>query len=113
VGAAPPSLHACPACGSVYASEDDARRCGALPVPPEELGPGTLVEAKGAAAETGPGLVGGSYLLGLGDPRGEAHTRLYRVSFIWGRADFRAADLVARGHATEAEWRALVESGQK
>jgi hypothetical protein len=103
--------HACRVCGAIYPREEEARQCEAFAVRPEEIPARTLVEARGAAPETGLGLVTGSFLLGLGDPRGEAHTRLFRVNFIWGRADFRAEDLIPRGPATEAEWRALVEEG--
>jgi hypothetical protein len=52
-----------------------------------------------------------SYLLGLADPRGPAHARIYRASFLWGRADFRYGELTVRGPATEAEWRAEIEGG--
>jgi hypothetical protein len=101
--------HVCPVCGTVYDDEERAARCAAVRAEPEEIAPGTLVEVRGAAPATGPGLIARSFLLGLDDPRGEAHTRFYRANFLWGRADLRAADLIARGPATEAEWRAAVE----
>jgi hypothetical protein len=95
----------------MYDSAERAERCAAAPVEPEEIPPGTIVDVPGQdAAATGPGLVRNSYLLGLDDPRGAAHARIYRASFIWGRADFRAGELVVRGPATEAEWRAEIEN---
>ena len=101
----------CSVCGSMYASAEEAARCALVPAPPEEIPPGTLVEAAGAAPETGPGYLTRSFLIGLDDPRGPAHTRFYRVSFLWGRADFRAEELVSHGPATEAEWREAVHRG--
>src|SRR6185369_5620177 len=102
--------HACPVCDSQYDSAERAARCAAIAARPEEIPPRTLVEARGAHSATGPGWVTRSFLIGLDDPRGEAHSRLYRTSFIWGRADLTAADLIVRGPATEAEWRAAVEA---
>ena len=102
----------CPVCGSVYESAEEAGRCALAPAPPEAIPPGTLVEAAGAAAETGAGYLTRSFLIGLDDPRGPAHTRLYRVNFLWGRADFRAEELVSHGPATEAEWRDAVSRGR-
>lgn len=102
--------HLCPVCGGVYAGAEEADRCAAFAPAPVRLEPGTLVAARGAAGATGPGLVRGSFLLGLGDERGEPHARFYRVAFIWGRADLPAEALEDRGPATEAEWRAAVEA---
>jgi len=102
--------HPCSVCGSIYRTADEASRCERAPVEPERISPGTIVEVSPEdAPATGPGYVRTSYLLGLDDPRGPAHTRMYRASFLWGRADFRFGELSVRGPATEAEWRAEIE----
>ena len=74
---------------------------------------GFLVLAREGGPGTGLGWVRKSFLLGLDDPRGQAHLRLYRASFLWGRADLIASDLEPLGPATEAEWRAAVERGDQ
>ena len=102
--------HVCPVCGTVYDAADRAARCASVPPAPEEVPAGTLVEARGAARATGPGLVRGSFLLGLEDPRGATHARLYRTSFIWGRADLGVDEIDVKRPATEAEWREAVET---
>lgn len=104
--------HACPVCGSIYESQEEAARCAAVPAPPEEIPPGTLVEARDAAPETGAGYLTRSFLVGLDDPRAPVHTRFYRVSFLWGRADFRAEEIVSHGPTTEDEWRQAVFEGR-
>jgi hypothetical protein len=55
----------------------------------------------------------GSYLLGLDDPRGEAHVRIYRASFLWGRADFKVDEFESLGEVSEAEWREAVARGDQ
>jgi hypothetical protein len=100
----------CLVCGSMYDSSERAAQCAAVAPEPERIAPNTIVEVpEPDAATTGPGLVRRSYLLGLDDPRGPAHARLYRASFLWGSADFRFGDLAVRGPSTEAEWRAEIE----
>ena len=78
----------------------------------ETLVRGTLVRPVAAGEGTGLGWVTGSFLLGLEDPRGEAHVRFYRASFLWGRADFRAGDLESLGPATQSEWMEAVARGE-
>src|SRR5689334_9654550 len=104
------SAHACEVCGSIYTDAEQALACEAVAPDPEVIPPDTLVEVVDGAAETGPGQVTRSFLLGLGDPRGAAHSRFYRARFLWGTADFRAGDLRSLGPATEAEWREAVEN---
>jgi hypothetical protein len=95
----------------MYDSAERAAACAAVAPEPEEIPPGTIVEvSQEHAAATGPGYVRKSYLLGLDDPRGPAHARIYRASFVWGSADFRMGELAVRGPATEAEWRAEIET---
>ena len=106
-----PFAFACDACGSVYTDRDRAVVCESFPVEPEAIAPGCLVRAVEGGPGTGLGRTSGSFLLGLDDPRGEAHIRLYRASFLWGRADFRASELESLGPATDAEWRAAVARG--
>ena len=108
-----PFAFSCEVCGSIYTDRDLAGACEVFPAEPDEIPPGTLVRAREGGAGTGLGRVTTSYLLGLEDPRGQAHIRLYRASFLWGRADFRASDLESLGPATEAEWRAAVERGDQ
>jgi len=108
-----PFAFECEVCGSVYADRDLAGTCEVFPAEPETIAPGTLVRAREGGAGTGLGWVTKSFLLGLDDPRGQAHLRLYRASFLWGRADFREQDLEPLGPATEAEWRAAVERGDQ
>jgi hypothetical protein len=101
----------CPLCGSLYASAERAEQCAAVAPEPEKIPPGTIVEvSEEHAAATGPGYVRKSFLLGLDDPRGPVHARIYRASFVWGSADFRMGELAVRGPATEAEWRAEIEN---
>ena len=102
----------CQVCGSVYVWPDDALKCSQFPAEPELLHPGSLVEARDAAPQTGAGFLTSSFLIGLDDPRGDPHTRFYRVSFLWGRADFRVEELIDHGPTTEAEWRAAVTEGR-
>ena len=108
-----PFAFACEVCGSVYSDRDLAGACEVFPAEPETIAPGTLVRAREAGPATGLGRVASSFLLGLEDPRGQAHIRLYRASFLWGRADFRESELESLGPATEAEWRAAVERGDQ
>jgi hypothetical protein len=108
-----PFAFQCEVCGSVYSDRDLAGACEVFPAEPETIPPGTLVRAREGGPGTGLGWVKKSYLLGLEDPRGQAHIRLYRASFLWGSADFRAGDLEPLGPATEAEWRAAVERGDQ
>ena len=108
-----PFAFVCEVCGSVYTDRDRAGACEVFPAEPETIAPGTLVRAREAGPATGLGWVTKSYLLGLDDPRGQAHIRLYRASFLWGRADLRDNELEALGPATEAEWRAAVERGDQ
>ena len=108
-----PFAFECEVCGSVYTDRDLAGRCEVFPAEPETIAPGTLVRAREGGTGTGLGWVRKSFLLGLEDPRGPVHLRLYRASFLWGRADLRAADLEPLGPATEAEWRAAVERGEQ
>jgi len=106
-----PFAFACDTCGSVYSDRDRAVVCESIPAEPETIAAGSMVRAREGGAGTGLGRTTGSFLLGLDDSRGEAHIRLYRASFLWGRADFRASELESLGPATEAEWRAAVERG--
>jgi len=106
-----PFAFTCEVCDSVYDDRDLAGACEVFPAEAETIAPGTLVRAREAGPATGLGRVTGSFLLGLEDPRGPAHIRLYRASFLWGRADFRAPELEPLGPATDAEWRAAVERG--
>jgi hypothetical protein len=108
-----PFAFACDVCGSVYTDRDRAGACEAFPAEPEEIAPGTLVRAREAGPATGLGWLKRSYLLGLDDPRGQAHIRLYRAAFLWGSADFRVGELEPLGPASEAEWRAAVERGEE
>ncbi len=108
-----PFAFECEVCGSVYTDRDLAGACEVFPAEPETIPAGTLVRAKSGGAGTGLGWLTKSFLLGLDDPRGQAHIRLYRANFLWGRADFRADDLEPLGPATEAEWRAAVERGDQ
>ena len=108
-----PFAFECEVCGSVYTERDLAASCELFPAEPETIAPGTLVRAREAGPGTGLGWVTASFLLGLDDPRGQAHIRLYRASFLWGRADFREYELEPLGPATEAEWRAAVERGDQ
>lgn len=103
----------CEVCGSVYTDRDLAGACEVFPAEPDAIPAGTLVRAREAGPGTGLGRVTASFLLGLDDPRGQAHIRLYRASFLWGRADFRVHELEPLGPATEAEWRAAVERGDQ
>ena len=105
-------MQSCDVCGSVYVWPDDAARCAAVPAEPEILTSGRMVEARDAAPQTGAGYLTGSFLIGLDDPRGEAHIRFYRVSFLWGRADFRINEIIDHGPATESEWRTAVTEGR-
>jgi hypothetical protein len=101
----------CPTCGAMYDSAERAELCAAVAPEPEQIPRGTIVEVSEAhAAATGPGYVRKSFLLGLDDPRGPVHARIYRASFIWGSADFRLGELTVRGPATEAEWSAEIEN---
>src|SRR5512145_2726919 len=98
----------CVVCGSVYPDQAVADRCASAPAEAESIVRGTLVRPVAAGAGTGLGWVTGSFLLGLDDPRGDAHTRLYRANFLWGRADFRLGELESLGEVTEAAWREAV-----
>jgi hypothetical protein len=109
----PLSAFICAGCGSVYSAKEVAEPCESTPAEPETLARGTLVRPVAAGEGTGLGWVTGSFLLGLDDPRGEAHVRFYRASFLWGRADFRAADLESLGTVSEAEWREAVARGDQ
>lgn len=97
----------------MYTSRDLATACEAHEVEPETIERGTLVRPRGTGPGTGLGWVRRSFLIGMDDPRGPAHTRFYRANFLWGSADFRAGDLESLGPATEAEWRAAVERGDQ
>ena len=108
-----PFAYACEVCGTVYSDRDLAGACEVFPAEPETIPPRTLVRARHGGPGTGLGYVTKSFLLGLEDPRGQAHIRLYRANFLWGRADFRAGELEPLGPATEAEWRAAVEEGRQ
>jgi hypothetical protein len=103
-----PFAFVCEVCESVYTDRDLAGACEVFPAEPETIAPGTLVRARDAGPATGLGWVTKSFLLGLDDPRGQAHIRLYRASFLWGRADLRYYELESLGPATEAEWRAAI-----
>lgn len=107
------SAYVCDVCGSVYPSAEQKRACVERPADPEVLECGSLVRPIDAGSGTGLGWLTGSYLLGLDDPRGEAHERLYRASFLWGRADFKAADLESLGVVSESEWREAVARGDQ
>jgi hypothetical protein len=96
----------CSVCGAFYDDPETARACAAAPAEPEEIAVGALVEVTGE--QCGPGWVVSSFLLGVGDPRGATHERLYRARFLWGQADFHRGQLLDRGPATEAEWRAAL-----
>ena len=109
----PTSAYICAVCGSVYPAKETADRCASSPTEPEMLEKGTLVRPVAAGEGTGVGWLTGSYLLGLDDPRGEAHTRVYRANFLWGRADFRLGELESLGVVTEAEWREAVARGDQ
>ena len=108
-----PFAFACEVCGSIYTDRDLAGACEVFPAEADEIPAGTLVCAREGGPGTGLGRVTTSFLLGLEDPRGQAHIRLDRASFLWGRADFRASQLESLGPATEAEWRAAVERGDR
>lgn len=104
-----PGAFACGVCGAVYPDSAQAQTCESFPVEPETVQPGTMIRVGNASAHAGPGLVSTSFVLGLDDPRGEAHTRYYRASFLWGRADFRLDEFEVVGPATHQEWREAVE----
>lgn len=107
------SAYICDVCGSVYADAGIAAACAGHEPEAETIATGSLVRPLDAGAGTGLGWVTGSFLLGMGDPRGEAHVRYYRASFLWGRADFLASDLEAIGVVTESEWREAVARGEQ
>lgn len=107
------SAFLCAVCGSVYPDQGVAERCEAIVAETEVHVRGTLVRPVDAGEGTGLGWVTGSYLLGLDDPRGDAHVRLYRASFLWGRADFRVGEIESLGVVTEAEWREAVARGDQ
>jgi len=108
-----PFAFSCEACGSVYMDRDRALACESIPVEEEAIPAGMLVRAVGAGANTGLGRTTASFLLGLDDPRGQVHIRLYRASFLWGRADFRREELEVLRPATDEEWRAAVARGEE
>jgi hypothetical protein len=97
----------------VYAEQRLVEQCEGAAAEPEALFRGTLVRPVAAGEGTGLGWVTGSFLLGIGDPRGDAHARFYRASFLWGRADFSVDDLESLGVVTEAEWREAVARGDQ
>jgi hypothetical protein len=107
------SAFICDVCGSVYPEKEVAERCASVLAEPEALERGMLVRPVAAGDGTGLGWVTGSFLLGLDDPRGGAHVRFYRASFLWGRADFIVGDLEPLGVVTEAEWREAVARGDQ
>lgn len=107
------SAFLCDVCGSIYADATEAVRCASTAEESESICRGTLVRPVAAGAGTGLGWVTGSYLLGLDDPRGEAHVRHYRANFLWGRADFRLGELESLGVVSEAEWREAVARGDQ
>ena len=107
------SAFVCAVCGSVYPERSLLEQCEATAAEPGVYVRGTLIRPIGAGGGTGLGWLTGSYLLGLDDPRGEVHVRIYRANFLWGRADFKVDEFESLGEVCEAEWREAVARGDQ